>query len=200
MHLPHAFLKKAFLLLALAGTTASAFAAGISASATISDIEVSPGVFNYSLALDNTGTTNIETFWFSWVPGAAFLSTTPTGVTSPTGWGDKLTNGGDAIQWTTTTNPLAAGGSLSGFSFDSTESPAQMALDFTGTGTGSGDPVLTSFVYIGAPLGDPGDQFVVSQVNATPEPGTLLLTLTGVCLTAIGLSRRRLLRQTLMRG
>jgi hypothetical protein len=182
-------LMKPLLLLALAGS-ASAYASGIAATGTITDLPGSPGVYDYSIMLNNTGTTNIETFWFSWVPGAGFLSATPTGVTSPTGWGDKLTNGGDAIQWTTTTNPLTPGSSLTGFDFDSTETPAQLALDFTGTGTGSGDPVLTSFVYIGAPLGDPGDQFVVAQ---TPEPGTLPLTMTGICLTVMGLTRRRLL-------
>jgi hypothetical protein len=198
MHLPCAFLKKAFLLLAL-GTTASAYAGGISASGTITDVEVSPGLYDYSLTLNNTGTTNIETFWFGWIPAPAtgFLSAAPTDVVSPAGWGDKLTNGGDAIQWTTTTEPLAAGDALSGFSFESTETPAELALDFGGTGAASGDPDLTSFVYIGAPFGDPGDQFVVSQ---TPEPGTLLLTLTGVGLTALGLSRRRLLGSDLIRG
>jgi hypothetical protein len=190
MQLHSQILKKAFLLLALAGTTVSAYASGISASGTITDTVVSPGVYDYSITLNNTGTTNIGTFWFGWVPGAGFLSPAPTSVLSPTGWGERQTNGNGAIQWTTTTNPLDPGDSLTGFSFDSTETPAQLALDFTGTGAGSGDPVLTSFVYIGAPLADPGDQFVVAQ---TPEPGTLPLTMTGICLTVVGLSRKRLL-------
>jgi hypothetical protein len=105
------------------------------------------------------------------------------------------TNSGAAIQWVTST-PLAAGSSLSGFTFDSTETPAELLSAFTGTGTGSGDPQSTAFVYSGAPLVGAGDQFVVTPATAataaTPEPGTMLLTLTGMVLVAMSGSMRRL--------
>jgi len=72
---------------------------------------------------------------------------------------------------------LQAGQSLSGFNFKSTETPNQL-LGLVPSGTGAGDPITTSFVYIGAPLRDPGEQFVATA--ATPEPGSLALLATGV--------------------
>lgn len=152
-------------------------ASGISASATYTDMQISPGLYQYNLTLDNTGTTTIGTFWFGWVPGAGFLSAIPTDLGNPSGWSSMTTNGGDAIQWTTTTNLLAPDATLSGFSFESTETPAQLLLDFTGTGTGAGDPVTTSFVYISTPRGDPGFQLVATP---TPEPESFVLMLSGM--------------------
>jgi hypothetical protein len=166
---------------------ATAHAAGISATATYSDSQVSPGVYDYSITLNNTGTTTIGTYWFGWVLGAGFLSAAPTDVDSPAGWTDTVTNGGKAVRWTTTTDLLDPGDSLGGFSFESTETPAQLLLDYAGPGTGTGDPVTTSFVYIAAPLADPGFQFIS---DPTPEPGTLFLTLTGLGIAAGSIKSR----------
>ncbi len=177
---------KRVLLLAgvLAPCSSLCLAEGIQASATYTSTQVSPGLYDYSLTLQDSGTTAISTFWFSWVPGAGFLSQTPVSVTNPAGWADTITSNGAAIRWTTTTAPIAAGGSLSGFNFESSETPSQLLLDFTGTGTGAGDPVTTSFVYIGAPLADPGFQLTATPATTavTPEPGTILLTLSGAIL------------------
>src|SRR5207244_1099145 len=46
--------------------------------------------------------------------------------------------------------------------------PSQMQANFAGPGPGTGDPVTTSFVYIGPAFGDPGYQFVVA-LNVTPR-------------------------------
>ncbi len=168
-----------------------AFASTLSASATYTDIQVSPGVYNYNLTLTNTGSTTIGEFWFAWVPGAGFLSATPSSIGSPSGWGSTVTNSGAAIQWIDSSTLLAAGQSLSGFSFDSTETPAQLLADYAGTGTGAGDPVTTSYVYMVTKVGsDPGDKIVATPAAVTPEPGTLLLTITGFGV-AIGSLRRR---------
>ncbi|MGO9318996.1 MAG: PEP-CTERM sorting domain-containing protein [Terracidiphilus sp.] len=179
-------LKQLILLAAVTALAATAHAAGISATATIAYTEPSPGVYDYSLTLNNTGTTTIGTFWFGWVPGEGFLTTAPTSVVAPTGWTDTVTNSGAAVRWVTTTNLLAAGDSLSGFSFDSTETPDQLALTVP-SGVGAGDPVTTSYVYIGAPLQDPGYQL---DAQLTPEPSTMLLFLTGSGL--VGFVKRKL--------
>jgi hypothetical protein len=173
------------------GLSSHTFADGITATATFTVIPNASlaGVSDYSITLNNTATTTIGTFWFGWVPDAGFLSATPTNISSPAGWTEMTTNSGAAIQWITSTQ-LAAGSSLSGFTFDSTETPAELLSAFTGTGTGSGDPQSTAFVYSGAPLVGAGDQFVVTA--ATPESGTMLLTLTGLVLVAMAGSMRRL--------
>jgi hypothetical protein len=64
-------------------------------------------------------------------------------------------------------------------------------LNYTGAGTGHGDPVLTSTVYAGAPLVGTDDIFAAKLVG-TPEPGTLLLTLTGLGLATFAFKSRLL--------
>lgn len=188
--LPLLLLRRAVLLTgSLALLSPVCKAAGISATASYTDSLVSPGLYNYSLTLNNTGTTNIGTFWFGWVPGAGFLSPAVTSFSQPAGWTGKTTNAGAAIQWVTTASPLAAGQSLSGFSFISAETPAQLLLTYTGTGVGAGDPVSTAFVYIGAPLQDPGYQLAATVV--TPEPGSVVLTMTGVGMVFLLANARR---------
>ena len=149
--------------------------AGEAATATYTYTQPTPGTYDYSLTLNNTGTTTIGTFWFSWIPGAGFMSTAPTSINSPAGWSDAVTNAGSALRWVTTTDLLAPGDSLSGFEFDSTLTPAELAGPFAGPGLGTGDPVDTFFVYIAAPLADPGVEGVASASSSAPEPSTTLL-------------------------
>jgi hypothetical protein len=154
------------------------------ASATISSMQTGPGSSQYNLALNNTGTTTLGTFWFSWIPGDNFMPVSPTSITSPGGWQDMVTHGGPsngfAIQWTAKTpaNDLAAGSSLTGFSFDSSLTLAQLESPSTGHPS---DPVATAFVYSGAPRSDPGFQLTAAQPGATtPEPANFLLGALGL--------------------
>ena len=166
---------------AVAAMSASAFASGISATAIMSNTQIGPDEFNYQITVTDTGTTTIGTFWFSWIPGAGFMPATPTDVMSPTGWTDMLTNGGKSIQWTTTSDDIEPGDSLEIFSFDSTVTPDEFKGIFPGPGLGTGDAILTSTVYAGAPHVGADDIFVVTE---TPEPGTLPLTISGLGLAA----------------
>jgi len=52
--------------------------------------------FNYTLTLNNSAasTANIETFWFSWVPGQDFMAVSPTNIVAPSGWTDAITHAG----------------------------------------------------------------------------------------------------------
>ena len=185
---------KTFLPLSILMLSGSiTLSASILADATFTDTQPTPGNWQYDLTLNNTGTTTIGTFWFSWIPGNGFMSVSPTDVHSPAGWNDILTNTNDsAIQWTTTSNLLAPGDSISGFMFDSTLSPTQLVAPFAGPGLGVGDPTSTAFVYIAAPLADPGDQLTVTQAAATPEPSAGLLAGLGIAAAAfLKLARRR---------
>lgn len=163
--------------------TVPSFAAGLAATATYTAVAdpVTAGVYDYSLTLHNTGTTTIGTLWFAWVPGGDFLSPHPSTVVAPAGWTDNTfnnaSNTGTSIRWVTTTSLLQAGQSLGGFDFESAETPDQL-LGTVASGTGAGDPILTSFVYVGAPFGDPGAQIVATA--ATPEPSSLFLLATGL--------------------
>ena len=161
--------------------------AGISASATISPEQLAPNSYQYSLTLTNTGTTPIETFWFAWIPAYDLLPSNPTSFSSPSGWTGK--NAPDSFgvasaQWVTTQNPLEPGHSLSGFVFDSPDSPSVI----NGTSAFFGLPVKQSYVYIGAPETDPG--FALVPTTVTPEPSAL-----GLLLIPAGLIFRRQRRQ-----
>lgn len=126
------------------------------------------GQYRYSLTINNTGTTNIGTLWFAWIPGANFLITNPVNIQSPSGWTPTITHGsasdGYGIRWVAGSGAaVTPGTSRTGFGFDSSDTPAQLAGNAPNAPT---TPVTTSFFYIGAAFGDPGLRFVASVVPA----------------------------------
>jgi hypothetical protein len=158
------------------------------ASATYDATSLGGGVFKYDIKLTDTGTTTIGTFWFSWVPGEGFMPTLPSSILSPAGWSDMVTNGpppsdGYSIQWVTTT-PIMSGDSVSGYEFQSTMTPAQLASISL---IHPPQPIATSFIFSGAPFSDPGTSFVATPV---PEPSTLGLTLLLLAALAFACYRR----------
>ena len=76
------------------------------ASATIVATPIAGDEFQYTITLNDTGTTTIGTVWFAWddLPDQNFLKTAPSTVGSPTGWKSLVTHGsktdGFGIQWT----------------------------------------------------------------------------------------------------
>jgi hypothetical protein len=190
---------RTMLLVAVAGMASSIHAAE-TASAMITPTQIDPTDWQYDVTLTDTGTTNIGTFWFSWVPGEDFMGVAPSNVSSPASWTDNVTHGGAsdgyAIQWLATPgDELTPGNSLGGFQFDSTISPAQMAGDSPFYPT---TPILTSFVYHGAPFSDDGFQLLVQQQQAAgaPEPVNGLLAMLGVGVLGFMKYRRRSSRNT----
>jgi hypothetical protein len=179
------------LVAAVSAASATPSFAALSATASFTDTLVAPGEYRYDITLGDTGSTTIGTYWFGWIPGAGFLSAPPSDVTSPAGWKDIVTNSGGAIQWATSSNLLAPGATLSGFSFESSETPAQLAATFAGPGLGAGDPVTTSFVYIAAPFADPGEQIVTRPASSSSAPEPATLGLLGAGLLGMRFGRRR---------
>ncbi len=148
--------------------------AAITASATLSSQQLGPNSYEYSLILNNTGTTPISTFWFAWEPFYDYLPSNPSSASAPAGWnGSPVADGfygGYSVEWTTTTSPLAAGASLSGFKFDTSDPPSVIngispQFPFR--------PVETSWVYQGLSQADPGYRFATTTV--VPEPSLALL-------------------------
>jgi hypothetical protein len=181
-------MQRYFLLLGglICAASPGLFASGIDATATFTDSLVSPGVYQYDLTLNNTGTTTIGTFWFSWIPFDNFMPVSPTSIVTPTGWQEVITSGGPsdgfAIQWIAKApaDDLAAGGSLSGFEFDSTLTPAQLESPASGNPS---DPVDTAFLYSGEPFSGSSAQIVATA--ATPEPKATLSTAFGLGLIVL---------------
>lgn len=133
-------------------------------------------VFHYDITVTDTGTTNIGTFWFSWIPGEDFLPSIPSATSNPAGWTNALTGNGNqtdgtAIEWVASSNPITPGHSLSGFDFTTTDSPTALAGNSPSHST---EPVLTSFVYSGAAFSDAGFQFLVSPAATTVASTTTL--------------------------
>jgi hypothetical protein len=163
---------KLLLVMVLLSVCAVSAHANLMATATISTNQTS-APFSYRITLHNSGTTNIGTFWFAWMPGMDFLPTTPTSIIEPAGWSATVngsgTSDGRSIEFIDNSSLLTPGTSLSGFGFTSNDTPAQLAGKspfFTSAVVG------TSFVYAGVPFSDAGFQLNASIV---PEPSAIVL-------------------------
>ncbi len=156
--------------------------------------------FTYAVTITDTGTTNISSFWYSWLPPDNFydfLVSKPTAEVSPSGWIATLegTNNGttddNSILWTTTSAPLTPSKSLT-FDFTTTDDFASV----TGASTPYGYPRGYSYIYSGAPEA-PGDSGALLNVAAgsstpVPEPASVGILAAGAGLLA--LRRRRATR------
>jgi hypothetical protein len=152
----------------------------LSASSTITPQQLGPNSYEYSLSLTNTGTTPIGTLWFGWIPAYDLLPSAPTRFVAPAGW--TGTNAPDffgvaSAQWVNTASPLQPGQTLTGFKFDSPDSPATI----DGTSAYFGLPVKESYVYIGAPQTDSGFAFTPTTVVPEPASAALLLAASAGC-------------------
>lgn len=141
-------------------------------------------LYHYDITLNNTGTTDIGTFWFAWIPGGDFLPSVPASESSPSGWGDStgkpfVTGSGNsfdgsALQWISQSSAsnVKAGTSLSGFDFTTADSPSVLAGKAP---SNTAHQVMESFVYIGSPFADPGFDFTVTEAASGPTAAKLAI-------------------------
>jgi hypothetical protein len=162
------------------GTASFVHAQGQIASGTIGSSGAGP--FSYSLTFSDSAsaTSPVGSVWYSWVPGEFFLPGTPTSASAPAGWTATIFLNSVQFVASSPANDITAGQTLSGFGFQATFSPAQVAA---AANTG------VSVAYSGALFSDVGDTFTV---QAVPEPSGQMLLLAGA--TTLWLVGRRKLR------
>lgn len=150
-----------------AGLVASTASSHAQASATMSDTAVSGG-FDYTITLDNTTGAAIQSFWYGWTTAGNNLPGTVTVLGSPTGW-SGVAFGGNSVQWTTTTTPLA-NGATDTYSFFSATTPAAITTLPSGQ----------SVTYTGGINFATDGQGIFSPVlTASPEPSSIALLAVG---------------------
>ena len=182
----------------LACGTSASYAAE-SASGTITANTINSSKWAYSLTLTNTGTTTIGTFWLAWVPGQNYMTANPTNVLEPAGWedgpssvsvGTYFNGGGSSIEWQATSSGsyLQPGNTLSGFAFDSAQSPTSLFGAEAYFVNNKPTPTTTSFVYRGKPFSDGGFELVPTTI--VPEPQSLALYACGGLLLILKVPRR----------
>lgn len=154
------------LMLAV-GTALSVHAQGQIASGTVSGSGSGPYTYSLSFTDGASSTSPIGSVWYAWVPGFFYLPSSPTSASAPAGW--TATVSGNSVQFVASSpaNDIAAGSTLSGFSYQANFSPAQLAA-----AANSG----RSVAYSGGLFSDAGNTFTV---QAVPEPSTLTLLVCG---------------------
>ena len=180
--LPYLFpVRLALALTAGLAVSAVNSQAQVNASAQITYSSLGGGVYDYTLTLNNTGSSSLETFWFAWEPyyGYDFMTAMPTSIVNPSGWTDSVSSyynyyyGYDyGIEFSTSTSPLAAGHTIT-FSYDSTMTPTDMG----GFSSTYGYDVGTSYLSTGPNFSGTQGGPIVAQV--VPEPSSLALLALG---------------------
>jgi hypothetical protein len=139
------------------------------------------GPYSYGLSFTDAAnaTSPIGSVWYAWIPGFDYLPSTPTSASAPTGW--TATISGNSIQFVANSaaNDIAPGQTLSGFGYQATFSPSELAA-----APNSGKSVA----YTGGLFSSAGDTFTVVP-GAVPEPTSTALLLCGA--GAVVLFRRR---------
>ena len=150
--------KLSLTLFVALGAVSAAFAQGEMASGTISSTGSGPYVYSLTFSDGAGASSPIGSVWYAWIPGQFFLPGTPTSASAPAGWTANVN--GDSVQFIASSSAdyITAGHSLSGFSYDATFTPAQLAA-----APNSGE----SDAYSAGLFSDAGDIFTV---QAVPEP------------------------------
>lgn len=175
-----------YALAVAAGLFASAVSGHAqSVIATISDTPASGG-FDYTIILQNTGSTDINSFWYGWTQGGNNLPSDPSNLGNTVGWGQSLF-GGNSVEWVNSSGTALAPGDSGTFTFFSSSTPAEMTAP----------PAGESVAYVNGidfSQGTPGDSTGVFSPTlvAAPEPSAMALVSVGsIGLLASGWRRFR---------
>lgn len=171
-----------FALALAAGLSFSAVSSyGQGASATISYTTAGAN-YDYTITLLNTGTYDLNGFWYGWTYDGNNLPSDPTSIANSLGWDNNPD--GNSIEWDNSYGygtALAPGRSAT-FTFESSSSPTDMTTS----------PAGESVAYVHGIDGSqnyPGySTDVFSPVLETPEPSSAALLAAGIAV--LGFARR----------
>jgi PEP-CTERM motif-containing protein len=160
-------------LVATAGLAISAISGHAqNATATISGVPVAGG-FNYTVTLDNTGSTVFNSFWFGWIQFLNDLPAPPSLASNSLGWNNNLF--GNSIQYINSTGTPLAAGHTATFTFFDTATPTAM--------TTAPSPESVAYVNgIDNSQGVAGDStgIITPTLVAAPEPSSVGLIAAGL--------------------
>jgi hypothetical protein len=171
-----------FVIAVVAGLAASTFSSQAqSASATISGV-LDGGSYDYTITLLNTGTYNLNSFWYGWIQFLNDLPSVPTSPANSLGWANTVA--GNSIQWANSTGTALAPGQSGTFTFISTSTPAQMTAGIAGESVAYVNGITASQGVAGDSTG-----IFAPTLVAAPEPSSLGLLLAGAL--GLGVASRR---------
>ena len=166
-------LQLAFAVAAgLAASIASVHAQG--AMATISDVPAG-SAFDYTVILQNTGSTSLNSFWYGWTTSGNNLPVghNPTTAANTLGWADTLD--GNSIEWVNSTGTTLAPGQSGTFTFVSTATPSAI----TTSPSGESVAYVNGITFTENNPGDSTPVFSPTLV-AAPEPSAVSLLTAGL--------------------
>ena len=155
-------------LLAAAGLAASTVSsqATISASATISDTAVAGG-FDYTITLDNTGTSSLSSFWYGWTQVGNNLPSNPSNAANSLGWVNTLD--ANSIMWGAAGDTALTPGNSATYTFFSTSTPTAI----TTSPSGESVAYTGSIDFSQGPSSSTATSAFSPVLVASPEPSSI---------------------------
>jgi hypothetical protein len=189
IHMTNASFSTRFTLALAAGLAFSVVSGHAQdASATISYTTAGAN-YDYTITLFNTGTYDLNGFWYGWTDSGNNLPSDPASLGNSLGWDNNPD--GNSVMWENTYGygTAIAPGQSGTFTFESSSSPT----DMTTGGAGASVAYVSSIDFSQNYPGDSTDAF--TPVLETPEPSSAALLAAGIGIMAFGLRSRFLIRQ-----
>jgi hypothetical protein len=141
---------------------------------TISGVAVSGG-YDYTILLQNTGSVDLNGFWYGWTFNGNNLPSNPSDANNSLGWDNELA--GNSIIWQNSSGSALASGQTGTFTFFSTDTPTEITTSPSGE----------SFAYVGAVDGSDSTPVFSPTLVPAPEPSSVALLAVGsACLLMFG--------------
>ncbi|HWD91787.1 MAG TPA: hypothetical protein VG938_05500 [Verrucomicrobiae bacterium] len=156
---------------------------GQGAIATISQTGGTTGSFDYSLTLKNTGSVDLNSFWYGWTDFGNNLPANPSSAANSLGWANVLDF--NSIQWQNTTSASAlAPGQSATFTFVTASTLSQLT-----TGSSGQSVAYTSdTVQFNQAIAGQSSPVFSPTIVTVPEPSMGMLAIGSLLLCAL---RRR---------